>query len=791
MFHELFDGQQGLPFHLFLIDAETYNSHFHPEMEICLILNGQAEFHVDEMVYPLYQHDYLITQPLVLHRINSCSPNCRLLMLHIDLNVFQKYDPTGALQRFTFTNSVNNRNGQLYQTLYQSYREMLRLGVEQKPSWKLGMLREVTKVVSSLVESAQNSASAPTSASLSLSDSSRERIREVLAWLDQHWQESFTMEELAREMHMSPSGFSRFFKNAMKIGFQKYLTDLRLNRSLPLLTNTDTPIIDIAIDCGFNDYKTYGRLFREAYGMSPSAYRKSAERMPAELPTDAAVSSEHVLSSIPPAFREGSGRALQILELEPAALPKKSIAMRYGPILSVGPAAALTLGSIQRQLSYAAEELGASYVQLQVDPFATADAGLNAAFYGTRPDEVFGFLFEHHLLPVIAFGPLRENASFDAVEAFLSACYRGYSALSRRLPLIFQLWELPELDSHPIHQHPETFFALVRNTTQKIRELFPDAVLVAPASCGADHFSLFQHFVACCEEHAIRFDDYVFNAYSFSDSHNHSLPPELTDFAAKFEGKHSDRYLQDGLAAMARILEKAKLPQHILVAKWPMSAYQQDYTRDTAAIPARMLRELTPALSVCRGVICDLSDLKWGVWHDESMEFHGGSGLMTRLGIPKPAFSLLRFIRYLGEDCLETGENYILTRSRGGYQLLLYSSSPYSEEYLSRQQSLVFEEDRYNIYQPLPERQFSIRLAVPAGNYSVESFTVDRSNASPYDEWIRMGSPRKNFIQYVDYLKGRCYPGMHTQQHIVRDQLHLDYILPAHSVVLVVITQAQ
>ena len=240
---------------------------------------------------------------------------------------------------------------------------------------------------------------------------------------------------------------------------------------------------------------------------------------------------------------------------------------------------------------------------------------------------------------------------------------------------------------------------------------------------------------------------------------------------------------------MSRILRKATYPQHILVAKWPMGSYLQDYTRDTAAIPARMLRELTPALSVCRGVVCDLSDLQWGISSEENMEFCGGSGLLTRLGIPKPAFSLLRFIHSLGEECLDTGENYILTRSQSGYQLLLYNSSPYSEEYLSRQQSLLFEEDRYNIYQPLPERQFSIQLSVPSGDYFVESYTIDRSNASPYDEWIRMGSPRKNFIQYTDYLKGCCYPGIHTQQHVVRDQLHLDYTLPVHSVVLVVIKQ--
>lgn len=789
MFHELFDGQQGLPFHLFLIDAETYNSHFHPEMEISFVLNGQAEFHVDERVYPLYQHDYLVAKPLVLHRINSCTPDCRLLILQIDLSAFQIYDPTGALERFVFTNSVNNRNGKLYQTLYQSYREMLRLGVEQKPNWKLDMLRETATIISAFAENAQSNPGGRSQASLSLDDSGRERIREVLAWLDRHWQESFTMEMLAREMHMSPSGFSRFFKGAMKTGFQKYLTDLRLNRSLHLLTDSSTPIIDIAVGCGFNDYKTYSRLFKNAYGMSPGSYRKSAEKKPAELPADNSITSEHVLSSIPPSFGEAQGRVLQVLELRPAELTARNIAMRYGAVLSVGPAPALTLGAIQEQLLYASGLLCTRYVQLQLDPFAFGEAGLTGAFYGAFPDEIFRFLSEHSLLPVLCFAPFqRESCPFDAVSSFLSALRRGYLAVSRPIPLAFRLWDLPELPSHPMYREPGSFFALIRNTVLKIRELFPNAQLIAPATCGADRFSFFTQFLSKCAQHRISFEDYVYSACGLLDPHDRSIPPELAPSVSLSEGKSSDSSLKGALTSMARALKKAGFPQQILVSGWPMSDGGQDYTRDTAAVPPRMLRELTPVLSICRGIVCDLSDRKWGRPLDESAEFGGGSGVMTQLGIPKPAFSLLRFIRFLGEECLETGDHYILNRSQGGLQLLLYHSSPYSEEYLSRQQSLLFEEDRYNIYEQHSEREFSIRMTIPAGNYSVISYTLNRNNASPYDEWIRMGSPRDNFLQYADYLKGRSYPGIHTERHIVKGELHLDCTLPVHSVVLVLIT---
>jgi AraC-like DNA-binding protein len=53
-----------------------------------------------------------------------------------------------------------------------------------------------------------------------------------------------------------------------------YLVRLRIQKSISLLRNTDQPIIEIALESGFNDSNYFTRQFRKLTNESPSAYRK-------------------------------------------------------------------------------------------------------------------------------------------------------------------------------------------------------------------------------------------------------------------------------------------------------------------------------------------------------------------------------------------------------------------------------------------------------------------------------------------------------------------------------------
>ncbi len=364
MFHELFDGQNQLPYHIFLIDAETEHTHAHTELEICFLLCGNAEFHINDRIFPLYEHDFIVIRPLALHQIQCCSNNCRILFLQIDLFAFQKYITGLSDVSFQFSNVMNNRNHILYQRLYQSLRNIFYTAVEGNSVWRLTALQEVITILSILLSHYQTTSDEQEKQAFSYDEYNQMRMLSVLEYINQHWQQSLTLTSVAETFSMNPSYFSRFFKNIMGIGFSNYLTHLRLKRSLSLLLDTDMHIIEIALECGFNDYKTYSRLFKKEFGYPPQIYRKMHIRKDMEHDAIPDIQPTQIIEQliIDPATTS-SKKQLVPLKLDVNRKLCMQNQLRLNQTITIGPAVRLLRSKIQEHIITAKKQLSLKYIR--------------------------------------------------------------------------------------------------------------------------------------------------------------------------------------------------------------------------------------------------------------------------------------------------------------------------------------------------------------------------------------------------------------------------------------------
>jgi transcriptional regulator GlxA family with amidase domain len=85
--------------------------------------------------------------------------------------------------------------------------------------------------------------------------------------------EAWPVQRLARVSHVSEAHFARSFKEAFGIPPHRYLLTRRIERAKALLRDTDTPILDIALQTGWNSLGTFGRTFRDITGESPGELR--------------------------------------------------------------------------------------------------------------------------------------------------------------------------------------------------------------------------------------------------------------------------------------------------------------------------------------------------------------------------------------------------------------------------------------------------------------------------------------------------------------------------------------
>lgn len=103
-----------------------------------------------------------------------------------------------------------------------------------------------------------------------------ERIRAVAEYISAHLQEDLTLPQLAEVFALSPSHLSRTFHAATGIPLREYLVNLRIQKAMELLLNTEKNITEISGLCGFRDSNYFGDAFRKATGLSPRDWRKNA-----------------------------------------------------------------------------------------------------------------------------------------------------------------------------------------------------------------------------------------------------------------------------------------------------------------------------------------------------------------------------------------------------------------------------------------------------------------------------------------------------------------------------------
>ncbi len=84
--------------------------------------------------------------------------------------------------------------------------------------------------------------------------------------------------ELAAELNMTESRFSRFFRRATGNTFTDFVNRIRVNRAGQLLMDTDRLVTHICYEVGFNNIANFNRRFLEIKGVTPSEFRRQAER---------------------------------------------------------------------------------------------------------------------------------------------------------------------------------------------------------------------------------------------------------------------------------------------------------------------------------------------------------------------------------------------------------------------------------------------------------------------------------------------------------------------------------
>jgi AraC-like DNA-binding protein len=95
----------------------------------------------------------------------------------------------------------------------------------------------------------------------------------AIAYINSHFREDLSLDQVADFVGFSRYYFSRSFKKRMGYSYSEYLVQKRLQSAVDLLIRTDLPIREVAEQSGFGSVASFNRVFRESKNCTPTQYR--------------------------------------------------------------------------------------------------------------------------------------------------------------------------------------------------------------------------------------------------------------------------------------------------------------------------------------------------------------------------------------------------------------------------------------------------------------------------------------------------------------------------------------
>lgn len=100
-----------------------------------------------------------------------------------------------------------------------------------------------------------------------------DKLKPVIKYVELHYSEPMTVEEMAAKAGFSESHFMRFFKEAFGVSFITYLNDYRLSMAARMLLSTEESVLNISQQVGFENLSHFNRQFKKKYDKTPREYR--------------------------------------------------------------------------------------------------------------------------------------------------------------------------------------------------------------------------------------------------------------------------------------------------------------------------------------------------------------------------------------------------------------------------------------------------------------------------------------------------------------------------------------
>ncbi len=257
-----------------------YPWHYHAELELTFILNGQGVRYVGNSIENFYEEELVLLGSNLPHAWNTSieqdQPVTAIVVYlkedFFDKNWMQSIEFEGIRHLSVLMNKGIKVDNKVALELRQKFFDLL----NATPFEKLMILLQVLEYLS---HNQEYRFLCEQEFTCDFDDIDKKRINSVYDYIQKNYQRQISLSDIASRLNMSEEYFSRYFSKTMKKPFFEFLNEYKINRACKLLIETDKQISEICYAAGFESIPFFYRQFKKFKDCQPKTYRMNYQKI--------------------------------------------------------------------------------------------------------------------------------------------------------------------------------------------------------------------------------------------------------------------------------------------------------------------------------------------------------------------------------------------------------------------------------------------------------------------------------------------------------------------------------
>ena len=247
--------------------------HWHNGLEILYLLEGSEDCYLgEEECIRMKKGDFLVINSRVVHSV-QCPRQCREMLIQIPYPMMKRFIPQIDGLEFV-CEKITGKKQRMDTFLVESALSTLaELHPFQSPEETLEFYSQIYHLLAVLVKDFSVSV---TSDKMEISEKYMERLGMITSYVNEHYMEEISLQEIARLVSLNPDYFTRFFKKYMGMTFLDYVNSVRMEHVVRDLQRTDLSVQKLLEIHGFTNYKLFMKMYKP--GLSTPGKMRRPER---------------------------------------------------------------------------------------------------------------------------------------------------------------------------------------------------------------------------------------------------------------------------------------------------------------------------------------------------------------------------------------------------------------------------------------------------------------------------------------------------------------------------------